>query len=1031
MKKLFLISLLCFCCGVFAQNQTVSYSFAPHTQTEAYDGFSAVFIENCSYIGEEGTPDLPIFGATILLEPGHEIAAVNIIRVEYYPAVENIMIQPASAVFPISKGAPENYKPQPKTDIYATNKNYPEKIVRDELTSFYRGHALGSFLISPVIYNPVEKRAEFIKNITVEIVSQPTEKAQTALRFLRSDKTTVKNVERKADVNDQTLVSSYKNMSKRDDDANYDILVIAPQEFIGDEIDAYIAHKQNWGYKVLVKTLEEIKTNYSGSDDATKMRNCVIDIYEDEGISYLMLFGDAHSNSSSSHNKLPFRKMYGNVNDGGEVDNLPSDMYFACLDGTWESGDGTWGKPSGSTDYEHEISVGRLCADNKEEIGVFVEKLIKYQDNPVAGDIKKMMIVGEALDQNTFGCTYKEEIVSGGNFWGYTATGIPSDYEITRLCDNSYWGDSWYASDLYNNFNNNGVHFVNHLGHSDTNFNMKLYTSNVTNANFTNDGVSHGLAVHYSQGCYNGSFDTNSDCINEAFIKLNGGFVATIGNSRYGWYSQGSTNGGSQKFDRSFFHGIYGAGIYQIGDANSYSKDVHKALLQGSNISNVYRWCAYELNLMGDPSMEIWTDTPTEFNLEMVNFIQETNGFSICTNEPYSRAAIFDGNEFLGRIICDAEGNGAIAFDEPVDFNALTVSITAHNKIRYETGIEFTIAPPVQELVATVDGIIVTLQWVEPAPTKEKELEAYWIYRDGTKIAMIGADTNEFIDNSPLEEYTAYTYCVRARYEGISSPEICKTITTDYSCSEISNIRNTVKGKDISIFWDAPPSVTPAIYEIYRDEELVGETIYSPYKETAPREYTVYDYCVVAKYEKCDSDPICIKLRTELVCGIIENLRLKENEDNVTVTWRMSSSNELSHYIVSKNGEVVAETTEMTYIDEGKVNGTYEYCVTAVFDNCESDPLCETITIEIVDIDEAAEEAYSIYPNPSNNQITVAGKNINRIVIFDLAGRVISDMTANHSDQVVVPVSLFDNGTYLMQIHANGKKTIKTFSVIR
>ncbi len=85
---------------------------------------------------------------------------------------------------------------------------------------------------------------------------------------------------------------------------------------------------------------------------------------------------------------------------------------------------------------------------------------------------------------------------------------------------------------------------------------MKMYTSDVNTTNFKNNGVTRGYVIGYSQGCYNGSFDnrgssgyySNGDCFAEQITTLQTGMVAAIANSRYGWYSPNSTNGGHHKY---------------------------------------------------------------------------------------------------------------------------------------------------------------------------------------------------------------------------------------------------------------------------------------------------------------------------------------------------------------------------------------------------------------------------------------------------------------------------------------------------
>ena len=873
MKNVFLFLLSFVTLNGFAQ-QVVTYNFAPQQQIEHVDGFSEIIIENCSHISEEGLPDLPTFGVNILLAPGHEITSINIINIEFYPAIENINIRPASANFPISVGAPANYKPVPKLEVYNANKNYPDGIIGGEFTSFLRGHAVASFLIHPVRYNPVEKKSQSIKSITLEINSQTTQKATDALKFLRNDQTTLDRVQQSTTNKiDESILESYNSLNTRNTPSNYDILVVTKQSFTGSAMNNYILHKNKWGYKVLVKTVEEIYAAYEGIDNAEKVRNCIIDAYENEGISYLMLFGDSHSNSSSSHNIIPYRKLYVYASSD-YIEYIPSDMYFACLDGTWyDETDGTWGKP-GYNDLSHEIGVGRICADNEGEIENFVTKLIKYQDTPVTADVKRALMVGENLDDApTWGGDYKDEIKNGGMFNGSLLAGIPSGFTVSTLYEkNGYWT----TTALRNHFNSQGVHILNHLGHSDVTYNMKLSNSDVTDINFTNIGTQRSLAIVYSQGCYNGSFDNTTsyggdagDCINEKFHKIKGGVVANIGNSRYGWYVRGGTNGASQRFDRYFFHGIFGLNIYNIGEANGYSKDINKSYVQSNGH---LRWCCYELTLQGDPSMEIWTDTPTEFDLQYVSLTKNGDTeFFITTGVPYARVAVLQNNILISRAVCDNEGNAFLYLDEPVDLASVLLSISGHNKYRYEQqGIEFTDAPPVRGFSAIVDGITVNLKWQKPEVLKGNMPDSYIIYRDGVSIKKLDSNTLAYQDEDQLSWFTDYEYCVKALYTIYASNPVCLPVKTEAYCDIASNIRSTVNNQTVTLFWDKPDPIAPEKYSIFRDGEFLKETTKLFTVDNVPEDDTEYEYCVLAEYDGCDLESVCLKVAVGNVVGIAE-----------------------------------------------------------------------------------------------------------------------------------------------------------------
>jgi len=872
--KNFLFFLLCFVAINGYTQQTVTYNFAPHQQVNTEDGYSELIIENCHFIGEEGTPNLPVFGTDLLLEPGHEIDQIKIKSVEFYPAVENINIRPTTANFPISKGAPAGYKVVPNPDIYYADKDYPENIISGKNSSFLRGYAIGSFLIYPVIYNPVQKKAVLIKTITLEVFTVSTAKATDALRFLRNDIQTAEKIKQTTQNRDEIIVNKYHSLCKRNDNPNYDLLIVTKQSFVS-ALDNYIAHKNLWGYKVLVKTVEDIYNNYSGMDNAEKVRNCVIDAYENEGISYLLLFGDSHPNSNSQHQSIPYRKMYVNANN--TIDELPSDMYFACLDGDWyNSNTGLWGE-YGHEDLTHEISVGRICADNVAEIETFVQKLIKYQTTPVVEDIKKALMVGEMLNDNpiTWGGDCKDQVAAGGSFNGYTTAGIPADYTINKLYEKTQ--GNWSTTQLRNYFNNTGAHFVNHLGHSHVTYNMKLSNWDITNNNFTNTGIQRTLSIVYSQGCLNGAFDNiddwgddvGQDCINEMFHKINGGVVANIGNSRYGWYNPGGTNGPSQRFDRYFFDGIFGKNIFTIGDANTYSKDINKAY----TLNNMHlRWCCYELSLLGDPSMDVWTDVPTEFDPQFISVVKEGEmEFLISTGVPFARVAILQDSELISRGLCDVEGNARLFFDTPCELASAILSLTGHNKYRYEQqGLEYTEAPPVRDLKAIVDGTTVVLEWEEPDLSKSEQPDFYAVYRDGIMLKKLTSDILSYTDEDNLSWNTTYEYCVRALYSVFASIPVCLSAKTDPFCAVVGNLSGSVRGKNVILTWEKPELFPPKKYSIFRDGIFLKETT-ALFAVDITTEYdNEYEYCVVAQYEGCATEGVCVKLKISLPSGISE-----------------------------------------------------------------------------------------------------------------------------------------------------------------
>ena len=640
---------------------------------------TTVLVENCLNLGREGEPLLPKYGAEILLPQGTVANEIRVVSAEFETLDETVEIQPASRRFPLSEEIPADYQLTQNEAIYNSDNPFPVQIIENFSTQFMAGHGIATFTVSPIRYFPQSNRVDYLTSVTLEIETASSNRANS--NFLRAD-------ERVADlVSNPEMLNSYLYPT-RNRDEEYDILLITNNNLL-DDFSEYIEFKESTGFFVATMTTEEIYSQYLGVDNQERIRNCVIDYYENYGIQYVLLGGDSAPNDPSN-NIIPHRGLFADPGSGYADSDIAADMYFGCLDGNWNNdNDGFWGE-IGEEDLYAEVSVGRLCVDSATEIDNFVNKLIKYQDAPVVADLEKALMVGELLwnepyPDGTYGGTYKNEIANGASTHGYTTEGISDNFDVSTLYDlNGAWG----GSQIYSYFNS-GLNLLNHLGHSNVDYNMKLYNSDISTSNFQNNGVNHGFVIGYSQGCYPGSFDNRgtygsygSDCFAEKITTISTGEVAFVCNSRYGWGEYGSTNGPSQYFDRQFFDAIFGEDLTAIGVANDDSKSDNVSYINGDN---VIRFCAYELNLFGDPSMDIWTAAPTNISATYPPSIPIGSAqISFQTDAPNARIAILRNGELLARGVADGSGNATVEFGEPISSpEGLEVSIIAHNKNRY------------------------------------------------------------------------------------------------------------------------------------------------------------------------------------------------------------------------------------------------------------------------------------------------------------------------------------------------------------
>ena len=675
MKKYLLLLVTVFL-SVFSVNagkQIHKYKFGKPEIIQ--DGtYAEILYDECQNQGAEGYPLMPMFNVNILLPQGESIVAVNILSVSNWEESETILIKPASRPFPISQPATD-YTVTPNNDIYLSDEVYPSEKIDQVRTGYLAGHSIGSFAIYPVQWIPASQSATFVKEIIVEVVTTSDNKAAEA--SAKAKNTPLVNARINALVENPEVISQYTYPTTRDNDEN-DLLIIT-NEALQADFEDFKNLKTSTGFYTEIITVETIYATYDGADNQEKIRNCIIDYYTNHNTQYVILGGDSDPANANDY-IIPHRGFFAQ----DELD-IPSDMYYSCLDGTWnDDNDNRWGEGN-ETDLYAEVLIGRFCADQSSEIYNLTQKNIAYQLTPVLEDIEKGLMIGELLDNNpTYGGNYKDQIKDGSSANGYTTEGFAENFTVETIYDRD---QSWNKYTIFNEFNNSGTHLLNHLGHSFTDYNMKMYCSDVTLQNFTNDGETRGFVIGYSQGCYNGSFDnrgtsagdySSTDCFAEYITNLARAEVACVSNSRYGWYMPSSTNSSSQMYDREFFDALFGEGITMIGAMNADSKEDNPGIF---NSNDNYRWVAYQTNLFGDPTLDVWTAVPQDITASIPpSVIIGASEIEFQLDIAGARIAIMQNDQLIGRAVTNDDGYANVELlDILASTDPLTVSVIAHN----------------------------------------------------------------------------------------------------------------------------------------------------------------------------------------------------------------------------------------------------------------------------------------------------------------------------------------------------------------
>lgn len=581
---------------------TQDYEFAPPTWTPSPDGraFEIPALAGARTIGHPGEPLLPVYPARIILPPGEDLIAVRAIAT-CDPILSQHLPAPAEAEHALSMEGPWPLA-APDAEIYTSRALFPGELCELATIQTYRGYRIAYVNLFPVRCAPAVGEIHFTATLTLEIETAPSDVArEISQRTYRNSPAT--HLWLRANTDNPAMGARYAELRPMRpphartlvDPTETHRYVIVTSETLAPVYQPLADDRTSKGLPAEVVTVEAIYANYTGRDDQERVREFILDAYQGWGIEYVLFGGDI--------NVIPDRDCYCYIIDEGspmETNDLCCELYYGGLDGTWnDDNDDRWGEV-GEEDLVPEVHVGRVCADNSTEAQNFINKLLLYERAPVLADLASAAFFGEYLWEDTWGGMYMEEIRLGASTWGYTTAGVPETWSTATFYEMG--GGSWSGSD-YINAMSNGTHMAHHLGHSNSSFNCKVYTDQIPQ--FTADGITHTNNFGYSQGCMAGEFD-NYDCIHEEFVHAPNGYVAWIGNTRYGFGVHYTTNGSSQYYHRQFVDALFDEKINELAAANSDSR--------ADNVSYIgyeaNRWVHYEVTAFGDPAMPIWTATP-------------------------------------------------------------------------------------------------------------------------------------------------------------------------------------------------------------------------------------------------------------------------------------------------------------------------------------------------------------------------------------------------------------------------------------
>jgi hypothetical protein len=587
---------------------------------DQYEGYDVVSLEGAEFSIEPGEPMVPSVSVQLLLPTGAtcENVSVTCRGTSVVPGVFNILPAPR----PARLSPPEAANvPQPNTETYNSRLPYPREAARLAGVGSLAGYRIATVRVAPLSYVPATGELSLHREIEIRLATTPAADGSRV-----GGGAAARQLVERAVANPRRLADYAPSLLRSE---AVDELIVCP-EMLRDAFEPLAAWKTRKGVRTLILSLEEIEADplYDGVDTAARIRNAITHYFVTAGLSYVLLGGDT--------DLVPTRMAYDFFYDQG----IPCDLYYSDLDGDWNAdGDGRWAEADeDAVDMVSDVFVGRAPVRTASEAETFVAKVLAYEGAAFAlddGFELTMVYLGEVLwdspDPFTDGAVACDMIDDES---------VPPRFDPATKLYESEGGltqsTAWAALEA-------GAGIVMHEGHSNIT-KAGIGPDNLTNGEL--DALTNGDrgGVWYSIGCWSAAIDY--DTFGEHWVRNPlGGGVAYVGNSRYGWGCPGYPGQCvSDLYGRQYFDSLFVRDLVHAGVVHADAKDEYVGL---ARVDDYMRYAMYELNLLGDPEMPVWTDRPLPLDV--------THDQSVALVDGAAEVGVLvtrDGSPVVGAVVC-------------------------------------------------------------------------------------------------------------------------------------------------------------------------------------------------------------------------------------------------------------------------------------------------------------------------------------------------------------------------------------------
>jgi hypothetical protein len=607
-----------------------------------------ISLEEGTPILKAGAPDLAKLTFSLAIEDQANTALVvdagdytDIPNVTVAPSKGNLYrnVDPASVPFAQDAG------------IYEVDAFYPGNLAALRNPYVFRDFRGQTVVVYPLQYNPVSKVLRVYHNIQVTVKTVPGTPVNPLPAADRRVTQSHELLYQKRFLNYGSVEDRYPEVGELGN-----MLIISHGDYLP-LLEDYVRWKREKGIITELVDVADI-----GNDEAS-IAAYVADYYQNEGLTYLLLVGDENTVATAQTSS-----------------NNACDHCYGYLEGT---------------DHYAEIFVGRFNAETADQVQTMVDRTLEYEKDPYLDNPDWF---GTALgngsaegpgDEGEYDYEHLNNIKS--ELLDYTYHSVWEFYDGSQA-DVSPTPGTVYEDGDGNPSNtaiaaaiNEGLtiyNFTGHGGHSGLasgNFNVNTVYNVLDNTGM----YPFMIAVACCVGDFQNDFGAG-DCLGDSWIRAahsvtgepTGGIGGLFSSILQSWSPPMEGQDEMMKLltengATATRHTIGGIAIHGIGSMiDGYG---------GGGDAMADTW-----NIFGDPSVQLWTDTPVSMTVSHVPVVNVgASQLTVTCDVEDALIGLYYQGDVLGSGVVSG-GTVTIDFDPVLIPEAITVTATAHNRLPYQ-----------------------------------------------------------------------------------------------------------------------------------------------------------------------------------------------------------------------------------------------------------------------------------------------------------------------------------------------------------